>query len=327
MNILIVDKGKIPVLKYGGTERVIWDLGKALSLLGHKITYLVKAGSTCGFAKIIEINEVATLESQIPDAIDIIHFHCDFNLSKITKPYVFTMHGNAHFPSKMVENSIFVSKNHAERYQSTCYVNNGLDWDNYSNYNSKTQKTHFHFLGKARWKVKNVKGAMAIIRNTKNEKLKILGGNRNIKYGLTNNIHPRIAFKGSVGGIYKDKLLNASKGLIFPVRWHEPFGLAIIETLYFGGAVFGSTYGSLPGIVTPEIGYLSNNAQDITNTIDNDFSFSPKTCHDYAVDNFNHNLMAKKYLSYYEQVLNGVPLNKPAPMLISKDDSQLLSWN
>ena len=35
MNILIVDcTGIIPARKYGGTERVIWYLGKELSKLG-----------------------------------------------------------------------------------------------------------------------------------------------------------------------------------------------------------------------------------------------------------------------------------------------------
>ena len=32
----------------------------------------------------------------------------------------------------------------------------------------------------------------------------------------------------------KGEILNSSKGLVFPVLWHEPFGLAIIESLYYG---------------------------------------------------------------------------------------------
>ena len=33
------------------------------------------------------------------------------------------------------------------------------------------------------------------------------------------------------------------------MRWHEPFGIALIEALYFGCPVFGTPYGSLPEIV------------------------------------------------------------------------------
>ena len=50
MRVLLVSNSSIPVFAYGGTERVIWDLGQALGELGHEVTYLVAAGSSCPFA-------------------------------------------------------------------------------------------------------------------------------------------------------------------------------------------------------------------------------------------------------------------------------------
>ncbi|MCF7568221.1 hypothetical protein L3X37_07575 [Sabulilitoribacter arenilitoris] len=56
MKILIVDRGgKIPAVKYGGTERVIWGLAKELHNQGHDIVFLVPKGSYCDFAKIIDL--------------------------------------------------------------------------------------------------------------------------------------------------------------------------------------------------------------------------------------------------------------------------------
>ncbi len=52
MHILIVNGTPIPALRYGGTERVIWDLGKALVAAGHRVSYLVPAGSSCPFAPV-----------------------------------------------------------------------------------------------------------------------------------------------------------------------------------------------------------------------------------------------------------------------------------
>jgi hypothetical protein len=52
MRILIVNDTKIPVEGYGGTERVIWYLGEELSKMGHKVTFLVREGSACPFAKV-----------------------------------------------------------------------------------------------------------------------------------------------------------------------------------------------------------------------------------------------------------------------------------
>ena len=53
-------------------------------------------------------------------------------------------------------------------------------------------------------------------------------------------------------------LLNASRGLIFPVRWHEPFGLAVIESLYFGCPVFATPYGALPELVQEVLDKLAD---------------------------------------------------------------------
>lgn len=39
MRILIVHNSVIPAHKYGGTERVIWYLGKELVKQGHKVRF------------------------------------------------------------------------------------------------------------------------------------------------------------------------------------------------------------------------------------------------------------------------------------------------
>ncbi len=62
-------------------------------------------------------------------------------------------------------------------------------------------------------------------------------------------------------------LLNQSKGLIFPVLWHEPFGLAITESLFYGCPIFGTPYGALPEIVQSEYGFLSNDSKELINAI------------------------------------------------------------
>ena len=60
-----------------------------------------------------------------------------------------------------------------------------------------------------------------------------------------------------VGGQVKLDLLQGSRGLIFPVLWHEPFGLAVIESLYFGCPVYATPYGALPELAPPATGVLA----------------------------------------------------------------------
>ena len=120
-----------------------------------------------------------------------------------------------------------------------------------------------------------------------------------------------------VGGEEKNKFLQGSRGLIFPVKWHEPFGLAITESLYFGAPVFGTPYGSLPELITPEVGYLSSSRTAMISHLSSNPSYSPHKCHEYARDLFNSKVMALKYLGLYEKVLNGETLNKVQPTAIA----------
>ena len=110
MNILLVSDTRIPVFSYGGTERVIWDLGYALTKLGHKITFLVAPDSKCDFAKTIFLQKAVDIRKQIPPCTDIVHFQFkpDFDLDDdFSYPYAFTEHGNNKNGSQLPLNSIF----------------------------------------------------------------------------------------------------------------------------------------------------------------------------------------------------------------------------
>ncbi|GHB78007.1 glycosyltransferase [Persicitalea jodogahamensis] len=329
MKILIVHKAVIPVHLYGGIERVIWDLGRELVRLGHQVVYLVKSGSHCEFAEVLPIDDAIDITAQIPEAIDLVHFHfAPKNIDRVRKPYLITIHENIITSKPFDLNTVFISRNHAERHGSSAFVYNGLDWNQYSKPNFNRKRDYFHFLGKAAWRVKNVKGAIDIIKQTKSEKLKVLGGKRfNIKMGLRLTFSPRISFYGMVGGREKNELLNGSKGLIFPVRWHEPFGLAIIESLYFGCPVFGTPYGALPEIVGSEFGELSNKANDLVAAIEASGSYNAKHCHEYASTTFNSNQMTLAYLAKYEQVLSGKNINKVPPVLENLPKETFLEWH
>ncbi len=130
MNIAIVHNSKIPVTEYGGIERVIWYLGAELVKMGHHITYLVKSGSECPFAKIQIINSSISLNKQIPENTEFVHLHF-VPKEMIYFPHLVTIHGNLPQETIFSSNTNFVSKNHALRYGADAFVYNGLDWDDY----------------------------------------------------------------------------------------------------------------------------------------------------------------------------------------------------
>ena len=318
MKILIVNDSKIPAIKYGGTERVIWGLGKQLASIGHEVTYLVAAGSNCPFAKIIEWDKSKDINSLIPEDIDVVHLNMQ-PVTPISKPYISTFHGNVNHVCQFDLNTVFISRNQAERFHGNVFVYNGLDWSTYAKPDLNNQRQYFHFLGDASWKVKNVKGAIALAKQA-HEKLVVLGGNRinfNMGFRFTPDLH--VSFKGMVDDVKKRLYLQQSKGLIFPVLWHEPFGLAIIESLYYGCPVFGTAYGSLPELINKEAGVSSNSMRELVTGIKHTDSFSKKYCHEYATDEFNSTVMTQRYLSLYEKVMNGKTLHQQKPCFAEED--------
>ena len=326
MNILIVNNSILPVTKYGGTERVIWCLGKELGRLNHKVYYLVKPGSTCDFATVLNLNDSKTIAEQIPDFIDVVHFNFPIQ-ETILQPHLTTLHGNAGFNEMLDQNTVFVSKNHATRFGAEAYVYNGLDWNEYGKPHLNNNRSYFHFLGKAGLRNKNVRGAIRVVLKTKTESLKVLGGNRlNVRMGFRFTISPRISFVGMVGGNRKIKMLENSKGLIFPVIWNEPFGLSIIESLYMGCPVFGTPYGSLPELITEEAGFLSSDSTILAEKLKHIDDFDRSYCHQYASDVFNSKKMAEEYLKKYEMVLNKQPLNTSIPTLKERVVERFLPW-
>jgi len=292
--------------------------------MGHKVCYLVRKGSECGFAEILHIDPARPLETQVPENADVAHFHNIPLRAKPTKPYIVTMHGNGFVGDPADLNTVFVSRDHAARYGSTEYIYNGMDWDDYGAPDLEGRKEYCHFLGNAAWRVKNLKGAIRVAEAVPGERLYVLGGWRvNFKKGFRVTLSTRARFCGMVGGERKMSLLRGSKALLFPVRWHEPYGLALGESLYFGCPVLGTPYGSLPELINPEVGFLSAKADELSEALANIGQFSRKRCHEYARDCLNSKIMTLAYLEKFRTVMDGKTLNAKPPTQFQQEEKFL----
>ena len=306
MHIAIVKDAILPATLYGGTERVVYSLGRALSRLGHEVTFLCREGSSAPFAHIKPIDPSLSIASQIPDGVDVVHFNDGIPDGFTARPYIVTIHGNLDSSATPPAMAVFVSRNHAQRHGSEHFVYNGLDWDDYPQADLSLKREYYHFLAKAAWRVKNVRGAIRIVRHIPGAQLHVLGGTRlNLKMGFRFTSSPRIHFHGMVDNNLKQYYINRSRGLIFPILWDEPFGLCLTESMFYGAPVFGTPKGSLPEIVTPDVGFLSNDEEELTRHIAEGNDYSPKRCHEYAVEVFNADRMAQAYLKEYQAALNG----------------------
>ena len=334
MHVTLYKSGKvaIPPKLYGGTERVIYWLGKALLELDHTVTLIANKQSNIPGAELRALddyeNDPRAWQRLVPDTTDIVHLW-DTSQPVSPKPFVVTVEGNGKPGEQFHANTIFVSRKHAANHGSKHFVHNGLDPAEYSF--SETRGDYAVFLAKARWKVKNFSGAVNVARRAGLE-LRVLGS-RNWPLDLQRWLPAirGVRYYGMLGGEEKRDLLARARCLIFPVRWEEPFGIAITEALVSGAYVAATPYGSLPEIVTPETGVLSANANELANAARSPEKFSPHACREQVLrGGFTHLDMAKKYLNYYGQVLAHGRLGaqtEPAPAAPPTFNAkELLPW-
>ncbi len=136
MHIALLVNARLPVTGYGGTERVVTWLGRALIEQGHKVTLIASPGSSMPGATVIEANHRALQERDfdvtplLPPGVDIVHSHRQLWVAPPV-PTVWTLHGNPPPGTVLPANTIFVSANHARRYGHTAHVHNGLDLAEY----------------------------------------------------------------------------------------------------------------------------------------------------------------------------------------------------
>jgi len=307
MKILIIHNQVIPVRDYGGVERIIWWLGKELHALGHNVNYLLPAGSHCPFAKIYVHDPARSLNEQIPQDIDVVHL-CFQSKEKINKPYLMMYQYNYHPHDRFDINTVFVSGDHARRHRSNTFVYNGIDIDDYGPVQFNSQRPYLLFLGYAKRPEKNLKDCLKMARRTRNI-LAVVGGKD--KWFRR---RPWARYMGVIGGKKKNEVLQQSKALLFPIRWHEPFGIVLIEALYFGMPVIGSPYGSVRELIPPDVGFLSESISGMEEAICHLERFNPRRCHDYVCEHFNAKRMTRDYLKLYEKVLAGQTLNEKEPV-------------
>jgi glycosyltransferase involved in cell wall biosynthesis len=325
MHIALYHEAVIPPKKYGGTERIVYWLGKALLELGHKVTLLSHAGSELQGANLISTQPGTSWESQLPSDVDLVHLWGTPS-KEPAKRFLVTIQGNGKPGEVFNPNTIFISKKHAQNHGSEHFVYNGIDVSEYPC--DPQRKEHLVFLAKASWKVKNLVGAIEIARAA-NLPIEILGS-REYPLRLQRYL-PRwggVKYHGMVDDIEKRAVLRNAKALLFPVRWPEPFGIAITEAMASGCAVFGSPYGSLPEIIDSNSGVCSNDASVLVQAI-KEFKYNPEKCRARVYQGFSHLDMAKSYLSHYARVLEKGsihPKTQPPKAQFKESVENLLDW-
>ncbi len=114
----------------------------------------------------------------------------------------------------------------------------------------------------------------------------------------------RISWVGSVGGEQKIKLLAGARALLMPIRWEEPFGMAVIEALACGTPVVAMRRGAMPVIIQDgRNGFLAGGEGEFRRRVGQVGRISREACRQSVLERFSAAEMAVRYSELYQQVI------------------------
>ena len=298
MHVAVFSHYRLPVKGYGGTERVVVAMVRALVELGHRVTLVAAPGTRVGDANVIEV-PVATLTdsktdlaSLVPPGVDMLHAFYPLKRSP-SRPFVQTLGGNLRPGAPVPPNNIFVSRDHARRYGSDVFVYNGLDPNDFLFESIK--EDYDLFLGR----LHRAKGYGWAIEAAKRSGRRLL-----LAGGWRPSLRRNIRFVGEVDGRRKTELLAGARCLWMPALWAEPFGLTTIEALFSGTPVLTTHWGALPEVVSPEVGALCDSVDEMIEAAATIHTRDPAVCRAHAERYFTHLVMAEEYLRMYRCLLD-----------------------
>jgi glycosyltransferase involved in cell wall biosynthesis len=92
------------------------------------------------------------------------------------------------------------------------------------------------------------------------------------------------------------KYYQNAAGLLMPIQWQEPFGLAMAEAGACGTPVIAFNRGSVPEIVKDgKTGFIVNNSAEMILAIEKLPTIKRKDCRDHVVKNFSVDKMVSEY--------------------------------
>jgi glycosyltransferase involved in cell wall biosynthesis len=113
----------------------------------------------------------------------------------------------------------------------------------------------------------------------------------------------RVRWIGTVTGRDRDLLVAGARAALFPLRWEEPGGTAVVESLALGTPVVGMARGCLPELIDDGVtGLLTTEEDALGDLVHKAGTVDPGACRAEAERRFAPAVMAAAYLDLYERL-------------------------
>src|SRR5262245_47815454 len=132
MHVVLYIRNRLPVRKYGGTQRVAVYLARGLAAAGHRVTLLAGVGTRVPEASVVELPMVKAgaapvdLQRWVPTGAEILLAYSPIR-GPLDLPWIRSLHGNRKPGTPSAPNTLFLSRDHATRHGARAFVYNGID--------------------------------------------------------------------------------------------------------------------------------------------------------------------------------------------------------
>jgi glycosyltransferase involved in cell wall biosynthesis len=118
------------------------------------------------------------------------------------------------------------------------------------------------------------------------------------------HLGPDIEFLGEVSHDEKVDLLQNARATLFPIKWQEPFGLVMIESMACGTPVIATRWGAVPEVIVDgETGIIVDEHTEMVAAIAKADLIEPMDCRRYVEERFSSERMVRDYENAYRAVL------------------------
>ncbi len=297
MHVALFFPDRLPVQGYGGTQRAIVNVARGLAELGTRVTLLAGSGSRVREATLVTVDAQAArgptfdIQAVLPRDIDIL---CAFSPLHVAPrvPWIWRLAGNRRPGQACPPNTLFVSADHARRHSGRAFVYNGVDPREYP---FQPVKTDFDlFLGR----LHHAKGYHWAAEGAKRSRRRLI-----VAGGWRPSFSRWVRYVGAVQGEPRVNLLAGARCLWMPALWDEPCANVLLEALMCGTPILGTHRGSLPEIVTAEVGALGDSVEELVELAHGIERIDPAACRARAEGHFSHLAMAEGYLRVFREYL------------------------
>lgn len=321
----------VPPLGYGGTEMVIDLLARGLHARGHDVVLFATGDSRCPVPTMWEFPAALSTRSADDHAahvrhldaayrhltqadVEVIHDHTVLGptLHDPGVPVVATMHGVmdeatrqlcGQFPPDVAVVAISASqRDSAPEVEFRAIIHHGIDVARVPF--GTGSGGYLLFLGRMS-RTKGARTAIDIARAariplTMAAKVSDEGEQRYFSQEIEPLLGGDVTFVGEADAGHKQALIGGAMGLLNPIKWREPFGLVMIESLAAGTPVIAAPQGAATEIIEQgRTGFLCPTLADAIDACHAIGTLSRDDCRAVAQERFSADGMVAHHESLY----------------------------